>query len=402
MAEKIYYQDPYQNTFTARLVRQGQEEEGNCYIVLSETAFYPTGGGQPHDTGSLNGVNVVGVEEVDGEIRHYPESKLELPDDSEVTGVLDWDRRFDHMQQHSGQHILSAAFEQLFGYKTVGFHLGREESTIDLDTTSLDDSHMEEAERLANQIVLENRPIETRWVTNEEAQRLPLRKQLSVTENIRLVIIPDFDYNGCGGTHPSSTGQVGLIKVLGAEKEKKKTRITFTAGARSFDQFSRKQRILSKLSPLLNAPQEGMEKAVLHLLTSKAQLEKQLEEAKDQLIGYEAKALFKNSMAEGQTVSAVFQERSMQELQKLARLVVTEAPECKVVFVSENGGKLQIVCAKGEVAEGNMKDLINHFLPSINGRGGGNLQFAQGGGDAIVAGGQLLEDMLAYLQNKNE
>lgn len=402
MSEKIFYQDQYQNTFTAKLVRQGQDEAGNCYVVLSETAFYPTGGGQPHDTGTLNGIAVVAVEEIDGEVRHYLESKLELEDDSQVTGILDWNRRFDHMQQHSGQHILSAAFEQLFDFKTVGFHLGREESTIDLDTVSLGESQIEEAERLANQIVLENRPIETRWLTNEEAQQLPLRKQLSVTENIRLVIIPDFDYNGCGGTHPSSTGQVGMIKVLGAEKEKKKTRITFTAGGRSFEQFSRKQRILSKLSPLLNAPQEGMEKAVLHLLASKAQLEKHLEETKDLLIGYEAKELLKNSTTDIHTVATVFQERPIQEMQKLARLIVTEASECTVVFVSENGGKLQIVCAKGQTAEGNMKDLINHFLPSINGRGGGNIQFAQGGGDATVAGNQLLEEMLAYLHNRNE
>ncbi|RHW42077.1 alanyl-tRNA editing protein [Neobacillus notoginsengisoli] len=392
MSEKLFYQNPYLTKFTSSLVKQEQDERGNWIAVLRETAFYPTGGGQPHDTGTLNGVKVIGVEEEDGEVRHFLDERIEGAEIS-IHGEIDWDRRFDHMQQHTGQHILSAAFDNLFGYKTVGFHLGREESTIDLETTGLEESQILEAEKIANRIVLENRPIETRWVTKEEATLLPLRKQLSVNEDIRLVIIPDFDYNGCGGTHPSSTGQAGLIKVLGTEKEKKKTRVTFTAGERSFEQFSKKQQVVAKLTPLLNAPQEGLEKAVLRLLEAKEQLEKQLEEVKDTLIEFEAKELRAKSKKDEYTVAAVFKERPIQEMQKLARLVVNDEIESRVIFVSETDRKLQIVCAKGKVAEGNMKELLGKTLLKINGRGGGSEFFAQGGGEAVVGGQKLLEEM---------
>ncbi|WP_313897576.1 alanyl-tRNA editing protein [Bacillus litorisediminis] len=168
------------------------------------------------------------MEDREGEIRHYLEKPI--PDISQpVIGQIDWDRRFDHMQQHAGQHILSAAFEELFHMKTVSFHLGTEVLTIDLDTSELTEDIALQAENLANQIILENRPIETKWVTEEEAKKYRLRKELSVTDQIRLVIIPDFDYNGCGGTHPSSTGQVGSIKILNWEKQRKKSGFSLSA-----------------------------------------------------------------------------------------------------------------------------------------------------------------------------
>ena len=141
---------------------------------------------------------------------------------TEVEGVLDWERRFDHMQQHAGQHILSAAFVELFGFPTVSFHLGKEVVSIDLDVEDVSSEQLNAVEKLANDIILENRLIEIKWVTEDELHHYPLRKQLAVTDEIRLVIIPDFDYNGCGGTHPSSTGQVSALKILSTEKHEVK------------------------------------------------------------------------------------------------------------------------------------------------------------------------------------
>ncbi|WP_053366642.1 serine-tRNA(Ala) deacylase AlaX [Bacillus sp. FJAT-27245] len=396
MTRKLYYENPYLTSFQTSLIKQEQDENGEWYAVLEATGFYPEGGGQPFDTGFVNGVEVKKVEEVDGEIRHYLASSLDA-ENGPVEGTIDWERRFDHMQQHTAQHILSAAFDNLFGFRTVGFHLGKEESTIDLDMSTLNDSQVKEAEMLANHIVLENRPIETRWVNKEDAEKLPLRKALAVEENIRLVIIPDFDYNGCGGTHPCSTGEAGMIKILAIEKEKKKYRVTFVAGNRSFRQFSKKTEILARLTPLLNAPQEEMESAINTLLETKNALEKKLEEADERLIAFEAGQMRQNREHTNLPVTGLFENRPVQELQKLARAIVMEEDGTRAVLVAKNGDKLQLVCAKSNDASGNMKEAVSSALPLINGRGGGNELFAQGGGDATITPGELLSELLAKI-----
>src|SRR5690349_4861024 len=202
MKNKLYYTDPYLKTFQTTVEQIGYDHAG-FYIVLTETAFYATGGGQPSDTGTINDISVIQVEEIDGQIRHYLAE--ELPDTIEtVIGNIDWERRFDHMQQHAAQHVLSRAFVELFHIDTVSFHLGTDICTIDLDIENLTEKTALQAESLANNIIFENRPITPKWVTKEEVQFLPLRKQPTVSENIRIVIVKDFDYNACGGVHPAS------------------------------------------------------------------------------------------------------------------------------------------------------------------------------------------------------
>ncbi|MCM3092854.1 MULTISPECIES: alanyl-tRNA editing protein [unclassified Cytobacillus] len=387
--KKLYYEDPYIKTFETELVYQAADEKERVYAVLKETAFYPTGGGQPHDEGALNNIKVVDVEEVEGEIRHYLEGELDTST-TEVSGEIDWKRRFDHMQQHAGQHILSAAFEELYGYKTVSFHLGRETLTIDLEISELPAEHAEEAERLANAIILENRPIESKWVSAEEASKFPLRKKLSVSEDIRLVIIPEFDYNGCGGTHPTSTGQVSGVKILDWERQKKKIRVQFVCGSRILAQLQTKYEITRNLSQLLNAPEKELPSAASRLIENGKDLEKQLEEAKETLLAFEAKELY--TAEEGEYVSQVFKGRTIQELQKLARLIASQSENADVILINETADKLQFVCAKGADSESDMKSLSAELLQKINGKGGGNPQFAQGGGEKLMSG----EDLLQY------
>ncbi|MBT2687683.1 alanyl-tRNA editing protein [Bacillus sp. ISL-47] len=398
---KIYYRDPYIQSFKTELQHQGTDGQGRIFVVLKETAFYPTGGGQPHDLGTLNGIKVLDVEEAEGEIRHYLEREM---DGSvlEVSGEIEWERRFDHMQQHAGQHILSAALEELYGYKTVSFHLGKDLLTIDLDIASLPEQHAEEAEKLANTIILENRPIVTKWVTAEEAAHFPLRKQLSVNEDIRLVIIPEYDYNGCGGTHPSSTGQVGSIKILGWERQKKKIRLQFICGSRVLKQFQQRYRITKELSQLLNAPEQDLLMAGKRLINNGKDLEKELEEAKAALLVYEAKEMASDAaIAEnGKLISGYYQERSIQELQKLARLIAGQSESAAVILVNETVEKLQFVCARGTLSEINMKDLSAALLNKINGKGGGNPHFAQGGGEKLMSGEELLEQALELAGQK--
>ncbi|MCH6268230.1 DHHA1 domain-containing protein [Bacillus sp. FJAT-50051] len=396
MENKLYYTDSYIKSFTAEVVKQEQDSSGNWFVVLSQTSFYPTGGGQPFDKGLIEGVKVVNVEEVDGEIRHYLEILLPL-EKKEVCGELDWERRFDHMQQHAGQHILSAAFEHLFEYKTVGFHLGNETVTIDLDTEQLTVIEAEKAEELANQIILENRPIETKWVTEKELSQYPLRKETKVKEDIRLVIIPDFDYNGCGGTHPKGTGEVRAIKILDWERQKKKVRLQFVCGERVLKQFSQKQKVLLSLTNLLNTPEPEMEQAAIRLLEGRKAMEKELEQQQELLLKYEAKELLGKSSSAG-VIGEVFQNRSIQELQKLARLVTGENDAVVVVLAAENEDRLQLVCARGASRTEKMNKLIQSGLEIINGKGGGNDSFAQGGGAPQVSSEVLLQHILDSLK----
>ncbi|WP_042461152.1 serine-tRNA(Ala) deacylase AlaX [Neobacillus dielmonensis] len=398
MATKLYYHDAYISLFTAHVLRQEQDKDGRWLAVLDQTAFYPTGGGQPFDTGFIGEQQVVNVEEVDGEIFHYLDSPIQDLS-NEVCCTINWERRFDHMQQHAGQHIFSAAFDHLFGYKTIGFHLGNDAVTIDLETEQLNEEQAEAAEQLANRIILENRTIETKWVTEGELSLYPLRKETKVKDNIRLVIIPEFDYNGCGGTHPKTTGEVRAIKVLNWERQKKKVRLTFICGERVLSQFDQKQKLLLKLTQLLNAPERDMEQAVVKMVESAKAAEKQIEEQLGLLLHYEAREWL--DKCTDHQIGIVFQNRTIQELQKLARLMITENNQAIVFLISENENRLQLVCARGEARAESMKKILSNALKVINGKGGGNDSFAQGGGDALVSGEQLL-DYVQQIASKDD
>lgn len=392
--EKLFYQDPYIQTFTTTLINQSQDESRKWYAILEQTAFYPEGGGQPYDTGTLNDQKVIEVQEINGEIRHYLE--YPLPEKTkDVKGNIDWERRYDHMQQHAGQHLLSAAFEELFSYKTKSFHLGKEVSTIDLDTTQLTEEEVLEAETLVNKIILENRKIESKWVTQDELSNYPLRKELSVSENIRLVIIPEFDYNGCGGTHPHSTSGVASLKILSLENQKNMIRVSFVAGNRVLKQLHEKQQVVSELSSLLNAPQNGMAEAVTRMLGQSKEQAKELKEMKEKLLEYEATALFsKTEVVSGRTIiKSVFQNREMAELQSIARKLVSARDDINVFLVSDNGGKLRFVGARGSKSNMNMKSIAKEVFAFINGKGGGRENFVQGGGETTVTGEELIGEM---------
>lgn len=393
MENKLYYRDAYIRNFSAELIEQKEDETGRKYVTLSQTAFYPTGGGQPSDTGRLNGIEVVDVEEVSGEIRHY--IKEELKEGNRIEGAIDWERRFDHMQQHAGQHILSAAFEELYEYKTVSFHLGKDTLTIDLDTENLGTVEAGKVEELANQIILENRPIHTKWVGEDELKQYRLRKELSVSNNIRLVIIPDFDYNGCGGTHPNSTAEVGSLKILGWERQKKLVRVEFVCGQRVLDKLGQKHEVIKELTGLLNSPEQDMGASVNRLLWQKKELEKNIDELKDRLLKYEAADMI--VAGKGAIISRVFQNRNIQELQKLGRMLVSDAEDKIFLLASENEEKLQFVFAKGKNAEGNLKEWSKQALSMIDGKGGGNEMLVQGGG-RLIPGEEFIRKVTGFIQ----
>lgn len=389
MKDLLYYQDVMLREFDAHIVSKKTDESGRHYVVLSNTAFYPTGGGQPHDTGTLNGIEVIEVEKIGEEIRHYMQGNVsEL--EGIVHGALNWPRRFDHMQQHAGQHILTAAFVELFDAQTVSFHLGSEHVTIDIAVDTLTEQQLTAAEIRANAIILENRPIETTWITENELSDFNLRKEVAVTGDIRLVIIPDYDYNGCGGTHPTSTGQVNAIKILGTEKMKGNVRVSFVCGQRVLNELAMRKRVLGDVALQLSVPEVDAATALAKILSAQKHTEKALVAAKEELLTYEAKALVSSSSG---LVAAAFQQRTMQDLQKLARTIVSEQEDMVTLLVSESEGKLQFVAARGKHVSKSMKAIAEKALPLINGKGGGSDQMVQGGGECIISKEDLLEAM---------
>ncbi|MCJ7550862.1 MAG: alanyl-tRNA editing protein, partial [Anaerolineae bacterium] len=217
MTHRLYYTDATCRTFTARVVAKQQMDGGEGAsrpaVCLDQTAFYPASGGQPHDTGTLGGIRVVDVQEAeDGTIWHFLDRPLPA-DVPEVFGEIDWDRRFDHMQQHSGQHLLSAAFEDLLGGHTIGFHLGRESSTIDLDLDTLAWEAAFRVEEQVNAVIWQNRLFTMEIVTPDDAADLPLRKPPVVPGDVRVIRVESFDACACGGTHVGAAGEIGLVKV---------------------------------------------------------------------------------------------------------------------------------------------------------------------------------------------
>ncbi|PFB25817.1 alanyl-tRNA editing protein [Bacillus cereus] len=398
LGQKLYYIDAYKKDFTTKVIKQDYNAEGNLYVVLNETAFYPTGGGQPNDTGTLNGIPVSNVEEVDGEIRHFIVEQLHT---EEVEGKIDWERRFDHMQQHTAQHILSAAFWDHFNIPTIGFHLGKETITIDLETENLHAETVEKAVQIANKIVFENHPIRIEWMNLEEAKTLPLRKEPTMTENIRVVIIENFDYNGCGGTHPKHTGEVGPIQVLGWERNKGGIRLTFIAGWRTLNLMGQQQQIMKDVSKQLNSSESDIPAKVSQLLTSQKENEKALQTMNEKLLFAEANELLQQpaEIHADILISKVFTNRSMQEIAKLSAIITEQQEHSITYFVIENEDKLQCILACGKTVTLDMNALLKEALPTIEGKGGGNKKSARGGGKAVMTGDEFLNQLVSSLQS---
>ncbi len=384
MSEKLYYNDSYIKEFTASILTQGEEPDGRWYVTLDQTAFYPTGGGQPSDIGYLNQSVVEDVQLINGEIRHYIQKPLH--NDQFVVGTIDWMRRFDHMQQHLGQHILTAAFEELFGYQTTSFHLGEQLCSIDLNTEELSEKEIEDVEQLANSMILSNRLIETKWVQQHELDQYSLRKPPSVTENIRLVIIPNFDYNACGGTHPKSTGEVSSISILSTERQKQKVRVHFVCGQRVLDQLRAKQAITKQLTNLFSTPEDRIITAAERLIEIEKALSNEIEHLKEEVLEFEKNTYIKEyeMIGDCKVIKRVFEGRTMQELQRLSKMVSQAEQHVVSVFLNSDDDRFQLVLARGNAVTINMNDVLKKILSPINGKGGGSNQMAQGGGQKTI------------------
>ncbi|MGP4060531.1 alanyl-tRNA editing protein [Halobacillus sp. H74] len=387
MTRKLYYENVYNMQFQSKVIKIDQDERGH-YVVLEETAFYPTGGGQPHDKGTLNGMEVIDVEEVEGEVRHYTDRLLS--EAGSVEGIIDQGRRLDHMQQHCGQHIISAVFHDKFGIPTTSFHLGTDSVTIDLDTEFLDADLLEKAEEEVNRIIRDNYPVETKWVAVEKASEYPVRKPLAVDGDVRLVIIPDIDYSGCGGTHPNFTGEVMAAKFLGWTRNKKQVRLEFVCGYRVLRKLGQKHQVLTEMKRLVAKPEQKLVEEVDELIKINKQKDKKIAELEEQLLEYEARDIISESQGD-KVIQRVFKDYPIKTLQSLGKVIIEEAPDAYLIFISEQNDQLQFVLAHGTDINRNMNDVAKQILPLIEGKGGGKPNFVQGGGKKFIDGQDFAE-----------
>jgi alanyl-tRNA synthetase len=364
MTERLYYLDPYLKEFTARVVKT--TDRG---VVLDRTAFYPTGGGQPCDLGTLNGIEVTDVLEDGRDVVHAVSSPVE----GEVRGVIDWDRRRDHMQQHHGQHLLSEAFIRVARAQTSSFHLGRQGCSIDLDK-DIAPVDLERAETLANMIIYENRPVQVGYFGRDEAKTLPLRKPPPEDERIRVVTVNDFDCQACCGTHPRTTGEVGVICVTGAERQKGATRVHFVCGYRALTEARENARVIRSLGATLSVGRDGLEKAVDRLREEFADARKQLNAAERKL----AEQTGRDLAARGRVVVELFEGKEIDYLRAVATALVAQPG--KVAILGGTGKASSVVVARSADLAVDLRPLFKDVLAPIQGKGGGSAHFVQGGG----------------------
>lgn len=385
MTERLYYQDSYLKEFRAKVLKKIKIDNQTA-VVLDETAFYPTSGGQPYDKGVIQDVPVVEVAEEGDEIIHILKKELKEKINSEVVGKIDWRRRFDHMQQHSGQHILSAAFEKLWNADTVSFYLGDEICTLDIMKDNITSEEVKEAEILSNNIVLENKPIKVYFVDQERANELNLRKIPPQKEDIRIVEIKDFDICACCGTHCGTTGEVGLIKILKWEKRGVKIRLDFICGKRSLKDYYWKNELIKNISNKLTIKDTELGEAVERMLEERKEARKESREIKEKLQEYEAKRLIDESSIRDdgiRIINKVFEEKNSQEARGLVQQIINLNDSVVVLAGIKNKGEgegAKILFACSRVLKYDMNGLIREAGKFIEGRGGGAPNFAQAGG----------------------
>ena len=387
--ERLYRENAYTAHFTAKVIRQEKVREG-FEVVLDRTAFYPTGGGQPCDTGWLDDIPVTDVEEREGMVVHLLRTPLEP---GTVTGRIDWGRRFDHMQQHAGQHVLSACFDKIAGAATVGFHLGSQFVYIDLNSTDLSREQVIQAEQLANKIVFDNLPIKTYIVQPEEVKSLPLRKQPTVYEDIRIVEIDGFDYSPCGGTHPSHTGCIGLIKIRRWEKQRDCTRIEFVCGGRALEDYGTKNDCLNRVCAMLSVRDFEAADAVERILAENKALIKAAEAMKEDLCKFEAENLVRKATLEKglRIIKLSYHNRPLNELRLLVSAITSE--EGCIALLATTGDKNQIIAGRSEDVSIDLRKPFNEVMSQLGGRGGGSVKLVQGGLEDAESAGRAL-DML--------
>jgi alanyl-tRNA synthetase len=379
MTERLYYTDAGCRRFEATVVacRPRRAGDGTFAVVLDRTAFYPTSGGQPFDTGTLGAARVIDVVDEDAAIVHVTDAPL--CDGTRVEGAIDWGRRLDHMQQHTGQHVLSAAFDRLFDNRTESVHLGADGGTIDL-AREVSAAQVADAVSEANRVVWEDRPVAVRFVSGDEAATLPLRKAPSREGRLRLVEVEDFDLSACGGTHVPRTGGIGIITVSRWERFRGGSRVEFLCGNRVRHRFDTWRDALAATMTHLSVAPGELAGAVERLQGENKALQRALREARERLAAFEARALVERGIRIGPrvVVAEVVADADAVVLKAMAAAAAREAGAAVALFGA--GTPALVVTARHADAGVDAAAVLKALVARFGGKGGGRPDLAQGGG----------------------
>jgi alanyl-tRNA synthetase len=387
--ERLYYHDSHLIEFEARVIDKTERVSGWTAVTLDRTAFYPTGGGQPSDTGTLNGLRVVEcIDNEDEGVLHVIQGRA--PDlGARVQGRVDWSRRLDHMQQHTGQHILSQAFVTLFNAPTRSFRVLDQSCEIDVDLANPATEIIERAVELANNVIWEDRPITVRNVTPEEAAQLPLRKDPAREGELRLIEVEGFDLTPCGGTHAHRTGEVGMIAVRHWERAKGLTRIEFVAGVRALADYRRANKSARDVAALYSAARDDAAKLTSRMLEENRELHRRVRALEEIASRVEAEELIGSARVspaargnEPLVIAKFFDNRDAESLKHLAQALIAH-DGVVALLGSRDQGTVRLVFARSANAPGDMNALMRQACEMLDGRGGGRPDMAQGGGKNV-------------------
>ena len=380
MTKKIYYRESFRKEFTANIVSY-IEEDGEYHIVLDQTSFYPEGGGQPADRGIIGSNRVKYVYEKEGQVFHVVEK---LPEEKEnVNCKIDWDRRFDFMQQHTGQHLLSSLLESICDAKTVGFHLSEDTVTVDTDITLTKESLRQVEERL-NEIIYQNKEVIVEFPDPGELEQMSLRKEPAVAkeDTVRIIRIEDYDISPCGGTHLKKTGQIGIVDIIDFENYKGGMRISFVCGKRALKDYNFKNMIIASSREILSVPDSEITSEIKRLKEELDNKESYIENLKDELLDYRIEELINEAeeVSGYRIIKNVYKNEDYSDVRLLANKLV-DYEDNIVIFGQKGEGNARMILAKSSnIDKLDMNEMIGDIMSLLDGNGGGNEYFAQGGG----------------------
>ncbi len=386
MTEKLYYKNAYQKDFTSKILEVIElkgDLKGKYGLVLEKTCFYPEGGGQLGDIGKIDEISVIDTQFKDGEIVHITKKSLEIG--KKVKGKIDWARRYNFMQNHTAQHILSESFLKELGGETFSVHLGENSLTLDVGLSKLKWSDVYKVEALANKIISENRQIEIHWVSKDDLDKYPLRKKPKVNEDIRIVEVGKYDYSPCGGTHIKSSSELGTVKVLKWIKVKNGFRVEFICGERALSDYQWKNKMILEIAEFLAVKKKDLKDSVEKLFEENKDQRKQIEELQYGLL----EDKFKEELEETQkiegipVVKLIFDDGNFKIIRKIVTDLI-EVEKCIILIANIVNNKVNLIFArssKENESKVEMNTLLKLFTSKISGKGGGKPNFAQGGGD---------------------
>ncbi len=390
---RLYLEDPYRTEFDAKIVERLTYDQSPA-VILDQTLFYPESGGQPSDKGVINGTEVIHVLEQDNKILHILDNQITAEN---VRGKIDWERRFDHMQQHTGQHILSQSFHELFEAETLAFHLGEVTSVLEIDIRKIDEAEVEKVEKRANTIVQENREIKSYFIHDDKAHTIPLRRPPKKKGQLRIVEVSDYDYSACGGTHLRGSGEVGLIKIQRWERIRNNVRFEFLCGMRALEDHIHKSRALRQLSLLLTSHELDTPGAVEKLMAELKAERKKKRQLQQKNLEYEAQYIIQKS--EGRIIKAVFSGRERDEVRLLALNIIRAAPFVVVYGLKDEKGA-HLVLARSETIDLDLRELVPDLSSILKGKGGGSSSLIEVAGQEKGQIEQVVENAIELIKKK--